>query len=126
MSSRSTKTAQRRKLPRIGAVPQMGFQPEPSHPPVPPKTTLQEDLTTDGQRRINLIWECTQAAIAIAVVFANMGTAMFLAVQGKPGEVPLILSSALFLVVGFYFSRTNHQAIGGMGPKPAQQKYQGR
>lgn len=126
MSSRATKPSSRRRLPRVGAEPHMGFQPEPPHPPVPPKTTLQEDLTTAGQRRVNLIWEFTQAAIALLVVFANMGTAVFNTVQGKPGEVPMILSSALFLVVGFYFSRTNHQAIGGTGMKPVQPPYQGR
>lgn len=124
MPRKATKATARRKLPRIGAEPHMGFQPEP---PMPPKTTAQEDLTTAGQRRVNLIWEFTQAAIAIVVVMANMGTAVVLAMQGKPGEVPLILSSTLFLVVGFYFARTNHQAIGGVGAKAnKQQPYRGR
>lgn len=123
MSSRATKPSSRRKLPRLPAEPHMGFQPEP---PMPPKTTAQEDLTTAGQRRVNLIWEFTQAAIAIGVVFANMGTAMLLAVQGRTTDVPLVMTSALFLVVGFYFSRTNHQAIGGIGLKPNKQPYQGR
>lgn len=99
--------------------------PPPPSPPLPPKTTFQEDLTTAGQRRVNLIWEYTQAAIAVVVVLANMGSAVWNTVQGKPGEVPMILSSALFLVVGFYFSRTNHQAIGGTGVKPMQ-PYKGR
>ena len=123
MPRKATKTTARRKLPRTGAEPHMGFPPEP---PVPPKTTLQEDLTTAGQRRVNLIWELTQAFVAISVVLANMGTAVFNSVTGRPGEVPMILSSALFLVVGFYFSRTNHQAIGGVGAKPALQEYVGR
>lgn len=35
-----------------------------------PTTTTQEDLTTAGQRRVNLVWEFTQAMIAIAVTFA--------------------------------------------------------
>lgn len=100
-------------------------QEEQPHQSMAPKTTVQEDLTTAGQRRVNLIWEYTQAIIAISVVMANMGAALYNTLQGKPGEVSMILSSALFLVVGFYFSRTNHQAIGGPGPKPTQ-PYTGR
>jgi len=94
-----------------------------------PTTTLQQDLTTAGQRRINLIWEYTQAAIAIMVILANVivGAARGLGFAG-PGateEYPLILSSSLFLIVGFYFSRTNHAAIGGVGAKP-NEEYKGR
>lgn len=97
--------------------------PLPPSPPLPPKTTFQEDLTTAGQRRVNLIWEYTQAAIALVVITTNMGAAVYHTIYG--GEVPMILSSSLFLVVGFYFSRTNHQAIGGTGSKP-EQPYKGR
>lgn len=125
MPSKTAKGASRRKLARMGDMPHPVVL-APPLPPMPPKTTEQEDLTTAGQRRVNLIWEFTQAGIAIIVVLANMGTAVFNTVQGKPGEVPMILSSALFLVVGFYFSRTNHQAIGGTGRKPEQPPYQGR
>jgi hypothetical protein len=96
------------------------------HPPLPPTTTAQQDLTTAGQRRINLIWEYTQAAIAIAVVVANMivGTAQGLG-AGSSREFPTILSSSLFLIVGFYFARSNHANIGGVGSKP-QAPYTGR
>lgn len=99
---------------------------QPSVSSLPPDTTLQEDLTTAGQRRINLVWEYTQAAIAIMVVLANMsvGTVHGLG-YGTDTEYPFILSSSLFLVVGFYFSRTNHAAIGGVGDKP-NSKYTGR
>lgn len=103
-------------------------QPDPS---VPATTTFQEDLTTAGQRRINLVWEFTQAFIAMAVVLANMIVGVYQGLVGpfsKDGmrvEFPTILSSALFLVVGFYFSRTNHAAIGGVGSKPEGQ-YVGR
>jgi len=90
------------------------------HIPLAPTTTLQQDLTTAGQRRINLIWEFTQAAIAIAVVLANMivGVAQGLGTTGGR-EFPTILSSSLFLIVGFYFARSNHANIGGVGAKPA-------
>lgn len=92
----------------------------------PATTTQQEDLTTAGQRRVNLIWEFTQAFIAITVILANMVVGVLFAVRGSDDtNYPLVLSSSLFLVVGFYFSRTNHQAIGGIGEKPTQ-KYEGR
>lgn len=90
--------------------------------------TAQEDLTTAGQRKINLIWEYTQATIAITTVFGNVATSMFFAFNRIPMvEYPIVLSSALFLIIGFYFSRTNHAAIGGVGPKAtADQPYVGR
>jgi len=88
---------------------------------LPPTTTEQQDKTTAGQRRINLIWEYTQAFIAFLVVLANMivGVAQGLGLV-KELSYPIILSSAFFLVIGFYFSRTNHAAIGGIGPKPVE------
>jgi hypothetical protein len=96
--------------------------------PLKPTTTEQQDLTTEGQRKINLIWEATQSAISLVVVFANMIVATWDGltptcglISGKcHSEFPTILSSALFLIIGFYFSRTNHQAIGGIGAKPTE------
>lgn len=85
---------------------------------LPPTTTAQEDLTTHGQRKVNLIWEYTQAAIAIMV------TAVFVYAEVSKIE-STSLKMAFTLVIGFYFSRTNHSAIGGVGKKPAAQ-YQGR
>lgn len=92
---------------------------------LPPTTTEQEDLTTSGQRLINLIWEFTQALIAVIVVGVNMyvGASLALAPSGK--DMPSVLQNTLFLVVGFYFSRTNHAAVGGVGAKP-NPKYEGR
>lgn len=87
--------------------------------PLPSTTTTQEDLVTAGQRRINLIWEATQAFIAVVVVLSSI------AVSVRGAEIPQTLSNALFLIVGFYFSRTNHAAIGGVGSKPVE-KYLGR
>lgn len=93
---------------------------------MPPTTTTQEDLTTAGQRRINLIWEYTQAFIAITVVLSNLIVGAVFGIKRIPaGEFPFVLSSSLFLIIGFYFSRTNHAAIGGTGEKPVQ-KYEGR
>lgn len=101
---------------------------EPPIPPsIPPTTTVQQDLTTAGQRKINVVWEYTQSFVAIIVVLANMtvGVRQGLAASGEKMEFPGVLSSSLFLVIGFYFSRTNHAAIGGVGEKP-NTKYEGR
>jgi hypothetical protein len=94
--------------------------------PLSPTTTMQEDITTAGQRKVNLIWEYTQAIIAISVVLANLIVGVIFGINKIPsGEYPFVLSSSLFLIVGFYFSRTNHSAIGGVGKKPIQ-AYEGR
>lgn len=93
-------------------------------PSLTPTTTAQEDITTAGQRKVNLIWEYTQAAIALLVVLSTMVAGFLVAIKG--GQIPTIYSVAFGTVVGFYFSRTNHQAIGGIGAKPPLQKYEGR
>lgn len=91
-------------------------------------------MTHAGQRRVNLIWETTQAIIALAVVMAALGsnTAVALASfhEGKDVTANQLiglthLNVICGLVIGFYFSRTNHQAIGGVGFKP-QSQYTGR
>lgn len=85
---------------------------------LPATTTEEEDIVTAGQRRVNLVWECTQAAIAISVTAALI----YVSIQKIQSEE---LKNAFFLIIGFYFSRTNHAAIGGIGKKPTQ-KYMGR
>lgn len=93
-------------------------------PSLPPTTTAQEDISHHGQRKVNLIWEYTQAFVAGIVVGSNMIVGI---VQGigyaKEVQYPSILANSLFLVIGFYFSRTNHTAIGGVGPKPTELEY---
>jgi hypothetical protein len=76
-----------------------------------PTTTEQQDEVTAGQRKVNLIWEYTQSAISILIVLALI----YCAIAGVTSDG---ISNAAFLVIGFYFSRTNHQSIGGVGPKP--------
>lgn len=88
----------------------------PLAPPIPPTTTHQEDLTTAGQRKINLIWEWTQAFIAMIVVIGYIIIASWCMIKGK--EIPSSISLLTGNVIGFYFSRTNHAAIGGIGIKP--------
>jgi hypothetical protein len=85
---------------------------------VAPTTTTQEDLVTAGQRRVNLIWEGTQSAIAVIITGAVIYSSVTKVLSQE-------LTNAFFLIIGFYFSRTNHSAIGGTGDKPVQ-KYEGR
>lgn len=87
---------------------------------LPPTTTEAEDTVTAGQRRINLIWEITQSFLAVTIVIGNVIAALFNVFNDKTIEVPVILSSSLFMVLGFYLARTNHQAIGSTGSKPSQ------
>ncbi|HEV8445438.1 MAG TPA: response regulator [Gemmatimonadaceae bacterium] len=92
-------------------------------PSVPATTTFQQDLTTAGQRQVNLIWERTQSVIALMVVITTMGAGAYGMVRNL--QIPTLMAVAFGTVVGFYFSRTNHAAIGGVGPQP-QEKYTGR
>jgi len=95
-------------------------KPEPASnaPPLDPTTTHQEDLTVAGQRRVNLIWEYTQALVAVVITLA----VVYSSVAGTMSDV---IENAFFLIIGFYYSRTNHSAIGGIGKK-AQAEYVGR
>lgn len=70
--------------------------------------------------RVNLIWEYTQAAVAIIVVAANMIVGTYQGIYNTAATFPPILSSALFLIVGFYFSRTNHAPIQVDNIKPVE------
>ena len=91
-------------------------QEQGADPSRPATTTFQEDLTTAGQRKVNLIWEYTQAIIAVMVAVATMLAGLF-AMYKTDLQIPTIISMAFGTVIGFYFSRTNHAAIGGTGPK---------
>ncbi len=101
------------------------YQSQLGDPSVPAQTTFQQDLVSAGQRRINLIWEWTQSIISVIVVVSNMIVAIYDGLGHSDSAYPTILSSSLFLIVGFYFSRTNHSAVGGVGVKPAE-IYRGR
>ncbi len=97
------------------------------HQPLPPTTTEQQDVTLAGQRRINLIWEYTQAGIALMVVLTCMVIFVLQAVTGEPAEFPSVLGNMTFSILAFYLARTNHQAIGGIGAKKTDtQPYEGR
>lgn len=81
-----------------------------------PTTTIEQDLRSAGQRQINMIWEFTQALIAGVVVLANIF--FIFALLFIPGasvaalSAAQLLANAFFLVIGFYFGRTNHARIG--------------
>lgn len=83
------------------------------HRTLAPNTTAQDDLITAGQRRVNLIWEFTQAIIAISITWAII----YCSIKDIERDV---LTNAFFLIVSMYFVRTNHKLIGGVP------KYEGR
>lgn len=104
-----------------------------------PTTTEAQDAVSEGQRHINLIWENTQSRIALMVVMSGIivNSAVVLLVIFYHSEVTVtqlslvsiclqFINLTVGIVIGFYFSRVNHQAIGGVGPKPPEQPYTGR
>lgn len=105
--------------------------------PMPPTTTLEQDKVVEGQRGISLMWETTQMKIALWVVIggfivnAAVVVIMLTVIIAKlinevtvtTLEFALLMTSlggltqTSGIVIGFYFSRTNHSAIGGIGEK---------
>jgi hypothetical protein len=87
----------------------------------------EEALTTEGQRGINRLWERTQSIIAVSVVEVTLIVVAVLiiapilnfnddpAVATAGATALVLLSNLVGNVTGFYFSRTNHQKIGGVG-----------
>lgn len=122
--------------PQVMPVEIIGGIPQDPQASLKPDTTLQDDITTAGQREINLLWEKTQSMIAKSVVIFTMGvngamTIVLIIVRSDVTAGQLIgisfLNMICGIVISFYFSRTNHQAIGGIGRKPTDtQKYVGR
>jgi len=93
-----------------------------------PDNRIERALVTQGQRKVNLIWEFTQAAIALILVIGTVAAALRVSFYGKPGdEIPDILLVLVGTVVGAYFQRTNHMNIGGTGRKETEgETYVGR
>lgn len=88
-----------------------------SHPPETVQLEAQTEraLVTHGQRRINLLWEGTQASIAAFVIVIVMPVLAFMVVVNHS-------EAALVGLVGFggqilttYFQRTNGTKVGGVG-----------
>lgn len=83
---------------------------------IAPTTTAAEDDIKVGQRRVNLIWEATQALVALIVTSSTLYVAGRLAVtEGGNHAAFLLLSNVFFMVVSTYFARTNHTRTGGVG-----------
>lgn len=82
---------------------------------IDPKTTAEEDRKTQGQRRINIIWEVTQAIIALTVTGSTTYASVVITLRSDLDKTAFIfLTNVLFVVIGFYFGRTNHQRVGGV------------
>jgi len=99
-----------------GVVPEPTGQAAAVSVSLPATTTAQQDITHAGQRRVNLIWETTQSVISVAVTLA----VIYCAVEKISSPE---LTNSWFLIIGFYYSRTNHSASGGVGPRPVRQDY---
>lgn len=72
-----------------------------------------EILAVMRHQRINMVWERTQAYMAIMVVTVVMIVCAYIALSSKyPKEMRLaalvFLTNNAALVAGFYFGRTNH------------------
>lgn len=87
-----------------------------SQQPRSPTTTAEQNLTTHGQRRINLIWEITQAIIAVVVTLGTLAISAAMVLRGSDSSATafLLLSNAFFMIVTSYFQRTNHTRTGGV------------
>lgn len=116
------------------AAPSQRIQRQSTDPSLPARTTFQEDLTHAGQRQVNLIWETTQGQIALYVILGTMiidglavAVSMFTGNDFTAAQALALgfVNSLSTGVVSFYFSRTNHTQIGGVGEKPTE-SYQGR
>ena len=79
-----------------------------AEPDLPATTTAEQDRRTAGQRRVNIIWEATQALMALSLT----GAEIFCAVKDINAKA---LDVAFGAIVTMYFIRTNHTRTGGVG-----------
>lgn len=104
-----------------------------------PTTTEQDDLVTEAQRNINLIWETTQSKIALIVVGGGIVVNGFLVIAVALWDIDIsvvqlsvvticlqFINLTVGVVIGFYFSRMNHANRGGVGKQPQEAAYTGR
>lgn len=68
----------------------------------------EQERKTAGQRKVNLVWEVTQALVALLVT----GATIYCAILGKEST---LLGNAFTLIIALYFVRTNHTKVGGIG-----------
>lgn len=71
-----------------------------------------EQLAVERHQKINMIWEYTQAYMAILVITTVLGSVTYIAITTKDDskrDVAIAFMIGLSnLVAGFYFGRTNH------------------
>ncbi len=86
--------------------------------PAPASVTAaeaEESRHAYGQRRINMIWEITQALIALSVIWGTFSATIWVVVEDSSNRLMafLFMTNVVSIVIGFYFGRTNHQRVGG-------------
>ena len=89
---------------------------------------VERSKVSAGHRRINAIWETTQATIALGVIGVTLYVDAKIALAGidasaigASSQNSLNVMSAL--VTGFYFGRTNHTQQGGVpAAKPSEER----
>jgi hypothetical protein len=80
-----------------------------------PDTTSEENLHSASQRKVNLVWEYSQAGIALMIVGTTcVGIFIGRVWVGSTVPFPAEWWTIVGLVIGFYFGRTNHQRVGGV------------
>lgn len=80
-----------------------------------------EILAVTRHQRINLIWEWTQAFIAVLAVVAAVSVSVFQVITSDASAADRafqFLTNTGLLVIGFYFGRTNHTRPTGESPNP--------
>jgi ABC-type bacteriocin/lantibiotic exporter with double-glycine peptidase domain len=88
---------------------------EPEQPSaVSPTTTEEQQKVSASQRKVNLVWEYSQSVIAFMVTIATLSVCVILVMRGDTTVALQLLSNAFFLIIGFYFGRTNHTRTGGV------------
>jgi hypothetical protein len=69
-------------------------------------------LAAQRKNKINVLWETTQAIIALSVLWAFLSVVVVTVLRGDTTSSPQPMVIALVglanLVTGFYFGRTNH------------------
>jgi hypothetical protein len=67
-----------------------------------------EHALRTAERRVNILWEVTQAGLAVMIAAA----VIYLAIEGRESKT---LELAFMTILAMYFTRTNHTKTGGVG-----------
>lgn len=78
--------------------------------------TLEAGKSAQGTRHTNLVWEITQAMIAVATIGSVLYATTKIALNSDMDKTAFIVLSNLgSVIIGFYFGRTNHARPTGLG-----------